>query len=100
MLFVLDFVSDTSLNVCGTKLILNASFSRLLVRHPSTFDRLRKEVSSVMGDSEHPTREQIRKMPYLGCVIRESKDYSKSKGPHRLTACPIRPSLIPSGTFE
>jgi cytochrome P450 len=36
-------------------------------------DRLRREVSSVMGTSKHPSREHIRKMPFLTCVIRESK---------------------------
>jgi len=25
-----------------------------------------------MGDSKHPSREQIRKMPYLSCIIKES----------------------------
>lgn len=35
-------------------------------------DRLRREISSVMGASEHPNREQIRKMPFLACVIKES----------------------------
>lgn len=45
---------------------------RLLVRHQDAMDRLRKEISSVMGESEHPNREQIRKMPFLACVIKES----------------------------
>jgi hypothetical protein len=47
--------------------------SRLLVRNPQVMDRLRNEVSSVMGDQVHPSREQIRKMPYLANVITESK---------------------------
>lgn len=46
--------------------------SRLLVRHPEVIDRLRVEISSVMGDAEYPTREQIRQMPYLACIIKES----------------------------
>ncbi|KAF7114046.1 hypothetical protein CNMCM5793_007026 [Aspergillus hiratsukae] len=45
---------------------------RLLVRHERVMFRLRKGIASVMGDSVHPTREQIRKMPYLSCVIKES----------------------------
>ncbi|OXV09344.1 hypothetical protein Egran_02892 [Elaphomyces granulatus] len=45
---------------------------RLLVRHKHVMDRLRREIYSVMGDSEIPSREQIRKMPYLAYVIRES----------------------------
>lgn len=46
--------------------------SRLLVRHEGVMDRLRREIYSTMGDSEHPTRKQIKKMPYLACVIKES----------------------------
>ncbi|CZR56279.1 probable cytochrome P450 alkane hydroxylase [Phialocephala subalpina] len=45
---------------------------RLLVRHHHIMDRLRREISSVMGESEHPSREQIRRMPFLACVIKES----------------------------
>jgi cytochrome P450 len=45
---------------------------RLLVRHPSVFDRLRKEISSVMRSEMAPSREQIRRMPFLSCVIKES----------------------------
>ncbi|KAI1382089.1 cytochrome P450 [Hypoxylon crocopeplum] len=45
---------------------------RLLVRHPQAMHRLRLEVSTVMGGSLDPTREQIRKMPFLSCVIKES----------------------------
>ncbi|KAF1991541.1 cytochrome P450 [Aulographum hederae CBS 113979] len=45
---------------------------RLLVRHPHVLSRLRSEVASVMKNSPHPNREQIRKMPYLACVIKES----------------------------
>ena len=46
--------------------------SRLLVRHDRVMSRLRKEVQSVMDDTECPSREQIRKMPYLASVIKES----------------------------
>ncbi|CAF9923181.1 MAG: hypothetical protein ALECFALPRED_002318 [Alectoria fallacina] len=45
---------------------------RLLVRHNSVMESLRQEVRSVVGYVEHPTREQIRKMPYLAMVIKES----------------------------
>lgn len=48
-------------------------FSRLLVRHPDTMDRLRKEVYSVIGKSDQPARKHIRRMPFLVSVIRESK---------------------------
>ena len=47
--------------------------SRLLVRHENAMVRLRKEVSSIMGDSPHATREQIKKMRYLSYVIKESR---------------------------
>ncbi|OIW28801.1 cytochrome P450 [Coniochaeta ligniaria NRRL 30616] len=45
---------------------------RLLVRHSAVMERLRREVKSVMGDLTRPTREQIRRMPFLACVIKES----------------------------
>ncbi|KAH8646249.1 cytochrome P450 [Xylariales sp. PMI_506] len=45
---------------------------RLLIRHPQVMQRLRVEIESVMGESVTPTREQIRKMPYLSYVIQES----------------------------
>ncbi|KAK2748456.1 hypothetical protein FQN55_004396 [Onygenales sp. PD_40] len=45
---------------------------RLLVRHDNAMRRLRKEISALMGASPHATREQIKKMPYLSYVIKES----------------------------
>ena len=47
--------------------------SRLLVRHPHVMARLRSEIGSVLGDGEHPSREKIRKMPYLAMVVKESE---------------------------
>ena len=35
-------------------------------------ERLRREIRSALGDEEYPTREQLRKIPYLTLVIRES----------------------------
>lgn len=35
--------------------------------------RVRQEISAVMGDDLHPTREHIKKMPFLACVIKESE---------------------------
>lgn len=46
--------------------------SRLLVRYPETTSRLRKEIKEVMGDMAMPTREQIRRMPFLAYVVKES----------------------------
>ena len=34
--------------------------------------KLRQQIQSVMGASKRPTKEQIRSMPYLSCVIKES----------------------------
>lgn len=34
--------------------------------------RLREEVYTVVGYAEHSTREQIRKMPYLAMIVKES----------------------------
>ncbi|KAI0203136.1 cytochrome P450 [Astrocystis sublimbata] len=45
---------------------------RLLVRHPYCLQRLRSEVKSIMQDSTNATREQIRNMPFLACVVKES----------------------------
>ncbi|KAK3352443.1 cytochrome P450 [Lasiosphaeria hispida] len=45
---------------------------RLLVRHPAVMERLRHEVQTVMGDLTSPTREQIRAMPFLASVVKES----------------------------
>ncbi len=45
---------------------------RLLIRHQQAMTRLRSEIRTILRDSEHPTREHIRKMPYLAKVIRES----------------------------
>ena len=36
-------------------------------------NRLREEIVSVIGEEHHPTREQIRRMPYLANVVKESQ---------------------------
>ena len=46
-------------------LLLSCYRRRLLVRHNSVMERLREEVHTIVGYGKHPTREQIRKMPYL-----------------------------------
>ena len=45
---------------------------RLLVRHPRVMSQLGQQIQSVIGTSQHPTKEQIRSMPYLSFVIKES----------------------------
>ncbi|KAL9053335.1 MAG: hypothetical protein Q9162_004835 [Coniocarpon cinnabarinum] len=52
---------------------LMAYVFRLLVRHPDVLARLRKEVESVMGDDAQVDKSKIQKMPWLKCVITESK---------------------------
>lgn len=46
--------------------------SRLLVRHPHVMERVRREITTAIQDSASPTREDIQKMPFLACVIKES----------------------------
>ena len=43
----------------------------LLIRNPSVLNRLRSDIEAAIGKS-HPTRADIRKLPYLDCVIKES----------------------------
>lgn len=47
--------------------------SRLLVRHPLVMKRLRGEIASTLEGSSMPTKNQLMKMPYLSCVIKESQ---------------------------
>lgn len=75
MLFILDTVGPSNCHSIYFHNMLTSiklGSSRLLVRHKVVMTRLQKEIDSVMGDSENPSREQIRKMPYLASVIRES----------------------------
>ncbi|KAF4625978.1 hypothetical protein G7Y89_g12186 [Cudoniella acicularis] len=44
----------------------------LLVRHETVLQRLRAEIKSIMGDSNDLARDQIMKMRYLACVVKES----------------------------
>ena len=44
---------------------------RLQVRHGPVVECLRTEINSVLGEAEYPTREQIRKMPYLALMVKE-----------------------------
>ncbi|KAE8347206.1 hypothetical protein BDV24DRAFT_173118 [Aspergillus arachidicola] len=45
---------------------------RFLVLHEHVMCRLRDEISSIMGRSGYPTRDQVRRMAYLDCVIKET----------------------------
>jgi hypothetical protein len=52
---------------------LTALRSRLLVRHPRVLERLRWDIASVMEDTVDLSRERLRKMIFLNCVVKESK---------------------------
>lgn len=74
MLFILDIVRiELRPPFQSSADIAFAAISRLLVRHVNVMKRLRLEISSVMEGGQVPTRDQIRKMPYLACVIKESR---------------------------
>ncbi|KAM7188502.1 cytochrome P450 52A13 [Naviculisporaceae sp. PSN 640] len=45
---------------------------RLLVRHPDVMIRLRSEITDIMQNCTIPSRDQIKKMKFLSCVIRET----------------------------
>ncbi|KAL8712637.1 MAG: hypothetical protein Q9220_003168 [cf. Caloplaca sp. 1 TL-2023] len=49
--------------------------SYLLVRHPAVLDKLRREISDVIGDDRQISRSAIQHMIYLRCVINE-KDFA------------------------
>jgi len=68
---------------------------RLLVRHPLVMRHLRQQIQSVLGASQHPTREQIRNMPYLAHVIRESLRLFPPVPLNNRTA--IRTTILPRG---
>ena len=42
------------------------------MRHPATLERLRRQIVSVVGTQGQPTREDIRRIPYLSLIIKES----------------------------
>lgn len=48
------------------------SSRRLLVRHPGAMKRLRGEILSVMGDTVYATRDQVRNLRFLACILKES----------------------------
>ncbi|CAG8977173.1 hypothetical protein HYALB_00003394 [Hymenoscyphus albidus] len=68
---------------------------RLLIRNDMVMEKLRKEISSIMDSSAHPTREQIKRMPYLSCVIKESLRLYPPVPSNNRTA--IRTTRLPTG---
>ncbi|KAK5995964.1 Cytochrome P450 [Cladobotryum mycophilum] len=69
---------------------------RLLVRHPDVMARLRKEVRSIMGNSTSATREQLRRMPFLACVVKESLRLYPPVPLNNREA--IRTTILPTGS--
>ena len=45
----------------------------LLTRHPDVLSRLREEVETIVGNIPDMTRDDIKRMPYLANVLKESK---------------------------
>ncbi|MBE3050177.1 hypothetical protein IMZ48_48305 [Candidatus Bathyarchaeota archaeon] len=43
--------------------------------------RLRREVAAVIHESASPTREEIWRMPFLACVLKECMSKPKAPGP-------------------
>jgi cytochrome P450 len=68
---------------------------RLLIRHENVMKRLRQEVASVMEGGHIPSREQIKKMPYLACVIKESLRLYPPVPLNNREA--VRTTLLPTG---
>jgi hypothetical protein len=69
---VLGIVSTYSWSIAREECILTFC-SFLLVRHPQALERLRSEINSVVSDGEDLSRSHIQRMPYLKCVLNESK---------------------------
>jgi hypothetical protein len=99
MLFVLDVGLRTLFQSSADFAFLVTS--RLLIRHVNVMERLRHEIASVMEGGQLPTRDQIRKMPYLACVIKESgsEQFGLFLGSSRLYS-PIRSSSLSSCSAE
>lgn len=71
MLSLVDIVSQYTRIRCRG--LADFRTSRLLVRHPKAMARLREEIKLAVPESDHPTREQVMRMPYLASVVKECK---------------------------
>ena len=57
-----------------------------LAKHPEIQERLVREVSSVVGDKQHPTWDDLQKMPLVrNCVKEIMRLYSPTSGTARVT---------------
>lgn len=54
--------------------------SRLLVRHPDVLQKLREEISLVIGNTPDFERDDLQKLEYLTMVLKESKLDEPSTG--------------------
>ena len=75
MLAFLDFVSqslssDVYHNSGSSLLCLLSSY--LLVRYPQVLSKLRKEIETVAENRTNLLREDLKRMPYLANVLKES----------------------------
>jgi len=48
----------------------------LLVRHPHVMEKLRTEIARTCAARSHPSRADLKKMPYLQNVLKESTSSS------------------------
>jgi len=81
MSHVMDNVRNLArLSTQETILHVLTCLSFLLVRHKPVLERVQREIRTVIGDQERITRVQISKLPYLRCVLNESKFRLKKTG--------------------
>jgi cytochrome P450 len=67
---------------------------RLIIRHPSVLHRLRHEIQTAVGIAA-PSRDNIKQMPFLACVIKESLRLYPPVPLNNRTA--IRTTILPTG---
>ncbi|KAF2656367.1 cytochrome P450 [Lophiostoma macrostomum CBS 122681] len=67
---------------------------RLLVRHPWELERLRNEIHTVVGLAA-PTRDMIKRMPFLACIIKESLRLYPPVPLNNRTA--VQTTILPTG---
>ncbi|KAF2266735.1 cytochrome P450 alkane hydroxylase [Lojkania enalia] len=69
--------------------------SFLLVRHPRVLEKLRKEVASVCGTDSAFSRSELRKMPYLQNILKETLRLYPSVPVNTRTT--VRTTVLPTG---